>query len=180
MVLTSLGEGQSRPHSLFPTQTKPSCMQCYRCRTLSWTPNSLILIKHATRAIWHLLCLRNIKWKRNIYDQKQPLNSLLLPRVWNPFFFANNNASLLHLAFCNIAGNSQKETVMWIAAVQFKAKQTSDFRGSGWTEHYPDTMQSCKHFPDRSEHASKLAECIRGKKRGCSPAAPRWCSGYGS
>lgn len=116
---------------------------------LSWTPNSLILIKHATRAIWHLLCLRNIKWKRNIYDQKQPFNSLLLPRIWNSFFFffANNNASLLYLAFCNIAGNSQKGTLMWIAAVQFKAKQASNFRGSGCTKCYFDTLQSCKHFP---------------------------------
>lgn len=51
----------------------------------------------------------------------------------SPFLFANNSASSLHLACCNIAGNSPKETLMWIAAVQFKAEQAFNFRGSGWT-----------------------------------------------
>lgn len=102
MVPADSGEGQAGPPYLLPAPTKPSCAPRHQCSTLSWTPNSLILIKHATRAIWHLLCLRNIKWKRNIYDQKQPFNSLLLPRFWFffPFLFANNSASPCLLQYC--------------------------------------------------------------------------------
>lgn len=89
-VPANSGERRTGPTYLLPAQSKPSCAQRYHCNALSWTPNSLILIKHVTRAIWHLLRSSNIKWKRNIYDQKQPFNSLLLPRFWNspppPFF----------------------------------------------------------------------------------------------
>lgn len=78
------GEGRTGPPHLLPARTNHPVRSTVHA-ALSWTPNSLILINHATPAIWHLLCLSNRKWKRNIYDQKQPFNSLLLPRFW--FFF---------------------------------------------------------------------------------------------
>jgi len=61
--------------------------------------------------------------------------------------FANTSASPLHLAGCNIAGNSPQETLTRIAAGQFKAEQASNFRGSGWTKRPRAPLWSCKHSP---------------------------------
>lgn len=149
MVSTNSGEGQTWHHYPLPALSKLSHAQCYQYRTFM---NSEFTYFNKTCYSSHLTF---IMFKKHKMEKKHlwPETTLQLTFIAKDlkffffFFFANNNASLLYLAFCNIAGNSQKGTLMWIAAVQFKAKQASNFRGSGCTKCYFDTLQSCKHFP---------------------------------